>query len=111
MLDSAEWELTKRNFNAAREYCEAALPLCSQNAEAIRAMTRRINKAIDAEKRVAENAALSMQLKEYYPTMAMWMAYYNSQKHPVSQISHNVYQQIISDAQVAFILKIFKGHV
>ena len=110
MLDSAELELTKRNFNAAREYCEAALPLCSQNTDAIRAMTRRINKAIDAEKRGAENAAFSMKTREGNPTLAMRMMWYNSSRHPESQISHDLYHQTVSDAQAAFMLKRFNGH-
>ncbi len=111
MLDSADMELKKRNFNAAREYCEAALPLCSQNADAIRVMMKRINKAIDAEKRGAENAAVFMKTKETNPTLAMRMMWYNSSRHPESQISQDLYYQTISDTQATFMVKRFNGHM
>ena len=64
MLDSAVWELKNRHYNAAREYCEAALPLCNANSQAIRDLMHRINDAIDGEKRGAENAATFMKTKE-----------------------------------------------
>lgn len=63
MLGSAELEIKRRQFNAACEYCEAVLPLCDQSAGAARVMMRRINKAIDSEKRGAENVAALMKTK------------------------------------------------
>lgn len=111
MLDSAKMELKNRNFNVAREYCEAALPLCIDNSVAIHNLMKDINNAIDAEKRAAENAAKFMQVKEYDQTLAMRMMEYNSKHHPESQISHDMYKKTISESQNGFYKKILRGHL
>ena len=51
-----------------------------------------------------------MKTKETDPTLAMRMMLYNSQWHPESQISHDMYAKTISDAQTAFVQKILRGH-
>ena len=52
MLVKAKKALNSKDYNRSREYCENGLQLCNVSVDSFKIVVKRINKAIDLEKRI-----------------------------------------------------------
>ena len=109
MIVKARMALQQRQYNAARDYVESALPLCDTLAAVLAQLQKDINKAIDDEKesnaktnRFARNLAKAIIAQESNPTLAFQVFRYNTQRHPTDKASAIMFYKMATDTTKQF---------
>lgn len=88
LIQRAERALKARDYISASAFVEAALPICPARNDTLRTLTKRINEAINAEKKAAEegadashNIARALDLDRSNPSLALRLYEYNYYAH------------------------------